>query len=97
MATVLCCGPELGLRASASASAATILWRPRGVSLNSTPSPRKASFTALKMAAGGGMAPPSPTPLMPNSVFGDGALYVVDGNAGVCVAPGSMYSASVDA
>jgi hypothetical protein len=49
--------------------------------LNSTPSPRKASFTALKMAAGGGMAPPSPTPLMPYSVLGDGGLYVVDGNA----------------
>jgi putative transposase len=52
-------------RASASASASTSLGGVSGVSLNSTPSPRRASFTALKMAAGGGMAPPSPTPLMP--------------------------------
>ncbi len=54
-----------GLRASASASASTSLGGVSGVSLNSTTSPRRASFTALNMAAGGGMAPPSPTPLMP--------------------------------
>jgi hypothetical protein len=47
MATVYVAA-EFGLRASVSASAATILWGARGVSLNSTPSPRKASFTALK-------------------------------------------------
>jgi len=57
--------PGPPLRASASDSASTSWGGVSGVSLNSTPSPRRASFTALKMAAGGGMAPPSPTPLMP--------------------------------
>src|SRR5262249_3862215 len=35
---------------------------------NSAPSGRSASFTALAMAAGGAIAPPSPMPLTPNSV-----------------------------
>src|SRR5262249_6143150 len=39
-----------------------------GVSVSSTPSGRKASLTALKITAGGAIAPPSPMPLMPNSV-----------------------------
>src|SRR5207244_8142142 len=39
-----------------------------GVSVSSTPSGRNASLTALKTTAGGAMAPPSPMPLMPNSV-----------------------------
>jgi len=39
-----------------------------GETSNSTPSGRSASLTALAMAAGGAMAPPSPIPLTPNSV-----------------------------
>ena len=39
-----------------------------GVSVSSTPSGRSASLTALKITAGGAIAPPSPMPLMPNSV-----------------------------
>src|SRR5262249_40549823 len=35
---------------------------------NSAPSGRSASFTALAIAAGGAIAPPSPMPLTPNSV-----------------------------
>src|SRR5262249_11018162 len=45
--------------------------RRRGVSggsLSSTPSGRSASLTALKITAGGAIAPPSPMPLMPNCV-----------------------------
>lgn len=43
-----------------------------GVSDTSTPLPRSASLTALAIAAGGGIAPPSPSPLTPYSVNGDG-------------------------
>ena len=39
-----------------------------GVSVSSTPSGRNASLTALKITPGGAIAPPSPMPLMPNSV-----------------------------
>src|SRR5207253_11474503 len=39
-----------------------------GVSVSSTPSGRNASLTALKITAGGAIAPPSPMPLIPNSV-----------------------------
>ena len=39
-----------------------------GVSVSSTPNDLSASLTALKMTAGGAIAPPSPMPLMPNSV-----------------------------
>jgi len=39
-----------------------------GDTSNSAPSGRSASFTALAMAAGGAMAPPSPMPLTPNYV-----------------------------
>src|SRR3954449_4127659 len=39
-----------------------------GVSVTSTPNGLSASLTALKMTAGGAIAPPSPMPLIPNSV-----------------------------
>src|SRR5678815_1576922 len=41
---------------------------------SSTPNRRRASFTALTMAAGGAIAPPSPMPLTPNSVYGASAV-----------------------
>ena len=43
-----------------------------GVSATSTPDSRKASLTAFAIAAGGGIAPPSPSPFTPNSVNGEG-------------------------
>ena len=46
--------------------------------MTSTPSGCKASFTALKITAGGAMAPPSPMPLMPKAVYGRGRLHVID-------------------
>ena len=73
-----------------SANAANILCGVSGVSLSSTPRPCRASFTALRMAAGGGMAPPSPTPLIPYSVLGDGVSMWWTAMRGMSVAPGSM-------
>ena len=43
-----------------------------GVSAISTPKARSASLTALPMAAGGPIAPDSPTPLMPRVEYGEG-------------------------
>ena len=40
--------------------------------------PRSASLTALAIAAGGPIAPLSPMPFWPNSVYGDGRLHVLD-------------------
>jgi hypothetical protein len=37
-----------------------------GETSSSAPNGRNASFTALAMAAGGAIAPPSPMPLTPN-------------------------------
>src|SRR5262244_95890 len=51
-----------------SAMALTMRCGVIGDTSNSAPSVRSASLTALAMAAGGAMAPPSPMPLTPNSV-----------------------------
>ena len=45
-------------------------------SFTSTPKSPSASLTALAMAAGGGMAPPSPSPFTPYSVSGEGVTVV---------------------
>ena len=45
---------------------------PRGVRVTVTPNGASASSTAFAIAAGGEMAPPSPTPLMPRGLRGDG-------------------------
>src|SRR5262245_4424462 len=74
----------------AALSAVRIRCGVRGVSLTSTPNPRSASFTALKIAAGGGMAPPSPTPLMPYSVLGDGVSIWCTTMRGMSVAAGRI-------
>src|SRR5262249_3410672 len=62
----------LSIRGWVDASARSIASSSRrgvsGVSVSSTPSGRNASLTALKITAGGAIAPPSPMPLMPNSV-----------------------------
>src|ERR1700690_1007592 len=57
------------LSASRAASTASTMRRGEiGECRSSTPSGRSASFTALAMAAGGAIAPPSPMPLTPNIV-----------------------------
>ena len=58
-----------GLSASRAARIASTTRRGViGECINSTPSGRSASLTALAIAAGGAMAPPSPMPLTPNWV-----------------------------
>ena len=73
------------------ADAAEILSRTRrgvtGVSFTSTPKSPSASLTALAMAAGGGMAPPSPSPFTPYSVSGEGVTRWSSRNLGRCVDP----------
>jgi hypothetical protein len=59
---------ETGADGPARSSAASRRRGVSGVSLSSTPNGRSASLTALKITAGGAIAPPSPMPLMPNSV-----------------------------
>ena len=46
-----------------------------GVAFTSTPNGARASQTALAMAAGGATAPPSPTPLTPSGLSGDGECW----------------------
>ena len=48
------------------------------------------SLMALTIAAGGAMAPPSPMPFWPNSVYGDGFSMWMTRGAGTSVGPGSM-------
>ena len=60
-----------------------------GETSNSAPSGRNASLIALAIAAGGAMAPPSPMPLTPNSVYGASVSIWSRIGAGTSVAPGS--------
>src|SRR5262249_5396217 len=46
-----------------------------GVRLNSTAKGRSASETAFAITAGGAMGPPSPTPLTPSGLSGDGECW----------------------
>src|SRR5215831_1490858 len=60
-----------------------------GVSLTSAPNGASASRTALAIAAGGAMAPPSPIPLTPYSVCGVGVCMctiLIAGNSAAQVA-----------
>ena len=43
----------------------------------------------LDFPAGGAMAPPSPMPFWPNSVYGDGVSMWITRTFGTSVAPGS--------
>ncbi|MEY9726030.1 hypothetical protein ABIA07_001931 [Bradyrhizobium yuanmingense] len=54
--------------ARAASTAATIRCGVIGDCISSTPSGRSASLTALAIAAGGAIAPPSPMPFTPNCV-----------------------------
>jgi len=60
-----------------------------GNSVSSTPSGAIASFTALAIAAGGPIAPPSPIPFWPNIDSGDGVAMCSIRGSGTSVAPGS--------
>src|SRR3954447_25507987 len=63
-----------------------------GVSLKLAPMLRNASDTALAMAAGGAMAPPSPRPLTPYSVACAGCTRCAMRTVGTSGAQGTMYS-----
>src|SRR5712691_11673212 len=58
----------------------------RGVSRTHTPNGRRASSTAFAIAAGGAMAPPSPTPLMPRGLRGEGYSRWISSISGISVA-----------
>src|SRR5712692_1589869 len=60
-----------------------------------TPRGASASDTALARAGSGAMAPPSPMPLIPPTVKGDGVSMWCTSMAGTSVALGSRYSMSV--
>src|SRR5947209_19171559 len=59
-----------------------------GVALTSTPNGASASQTALASAAGGATAPPSPTPLTPSGLSGDGECRCRTVIAGISLAIG---------
>src|SRR2546425_155154 len=62
---------------------------PRGVRVTRTFQGASASSTALAMAAGGEMAPPSPIPLMPRGLRGDGYSRCTVSMAGSSMAVGT--------
>src|SRR4051812_3970779 len=59
-----------------------------GVALTVTPRGARASLMALARHAPGAMAPPSPTPFMPNGVNGDGVQRVTTSIGGILAAFG---------
>src|SRR5262245_27287566 len=59
-----------------------------GISQISTPSFESASLTALATAAPGPIAPPSPTPFWPNSVYGEGVSMWKTRTSGISALPG---------
>src|ERR1700676_4496231 len=80
--------PSLAPRAAAMAAS-----KRRGLTgqlVTSAPSGRKASLIPLRIAAGGPMVPPSPMPLTPNSVFGEGEVVWIISTAGISPAPGRI-------
>src|ERR1700724_681922 len=60
-----------------------------GVVFTSMPNGARASQTALAMAAGGATAPPSPTPLTPRGLSGDGECWCTIYITGISLAVGS--------
>jgi len=57
--------------------------------LNSAPKGLSASDTALAITTGGAMAPPSPTPLTPSGLSGEGECWWINFIVGTSVAVGS--------
>jgi hypothetical protein len=60
-----------------------------GVVLNSAPNTESASETAFAITAGGATAPPSPTPLTPNGLSGEGEWLCSKCMSGMSLARGS--------
>src|SRR5262249_59008283 len=60
-----------------------------GVVLNSAPNGDSASQIALAIAAGGATAPPSPTPLTPTGLSGDGECWWTIAMSGMSLAVGT--------
>src|SRR5260370_28960410 len=71
-------------------TAATIWSGLIGVALSSTAKGARASQTALAIAAGGATAPPSPTPLTPSGLSGEGECWWIIIRSGTSVAVGTM-------
>src|SRR5439155_23954517 len=55
-----------------------------------TPRPASASSTAFAIAAGGPIAPPSPSPFTPSGFSGDGTFACASRNSGISPAVGSV-------
>src|SRR5262249_20147650 len=68
---------------------------PSGVRVTRTLTGASASSTALAMAAGGEMAPPSPMPLMPKGLRGEGYSRCTVSMAGSSIAVGTRESMKV--
>src|SRR5262249_45036649 len=62
---------------------------PGGVRVTLAPNAASASSTALAMAAGGEMAPPSPMPLTPSGLRGDGYSRCTVSMSGSSIAVGT--------
>src|SRR5215218_1408916 len=66
-----------------------------GVALTVTPRGARASLTAFARHAPGAIAPPSPTPFMPNGVNGEGVHRDTTSIGGTLAAFGNAYSMNV--
>src|SRR5262245_59203614 len=82
------CGLHAALRLAADAIASRIRAGVMGEHVSSAPKGRNASLTALTIAAGGAIAPPSPRPFTPNSVYGERVSMWSSRGAGTSAAPG---------
>src|SRR5690606_1581182 len=78
----------------AAGTAATIRSGVIGTSSTNTPSGRSASLTALATAVGAMSRPPSPAPLTPYSVNGEGVSWCSSTMSGTSCIVGSRYSRS---
>src|SRR5712692_3415640 len=74
----------------ADRTASSICWGFIGVRLNSTLKGRSASDTAFAITAGGAMGPPSPTPLTPSGLSGEGECWWIRCMSGISQAVGTM-------
>src|SRR6185503_16830346 len=81
--------PRLARRAAPSAISSSTRDGPRGARVTRTPNGASASSTALAIAAGGEMAPPSPMPLTPRGLRGDGNSRCTVSTSGTSIAVGT--------
>src|SRR5262249_49679326 len=83
------CGLHAALRLAAAAIASKIRAGVMGEHASSAPKGRRASLPAWVAAGGGAFAPPSPRPLTPNSVWGEGVSMWWSRGGGTSAARGS--------